>query len=156
MNYIIKRRGQYFPGRTVVKTLLLLQGVEVPSLVGELRSHMLWDRQIKTGWGANMESRQYTTSEYRAYSNGRYGFRHNFISVGCTSVRASQVALVVKNPPANVGDLRDAGSIPGSGRSPAGGHGYPLQYLAWRISPTEEPGRLLSRGRKESGMTEAI
>ena len=41
---------------------------------------------------------------------------------------ASQVALVVKNPPADAGDLRDLGSIPGSGRSPEGGHGNPLQY----------------------------
>ena len=41
---------------------------------------------------------------------------------------ASQVALVVKNPSANAGDLRDAGSYPGLGRSPGGGHGNPLQY----------------------------
>ena len=41
---------------------------------------------------------------------------------------ASQVALVLKNAPANVGDTRDAGSIPGSGRSPGGGRGNPLQY----------------------------
>ena len=41
---------------------------------------------------------------------------------------ASQVALVVKNPPANAGDKREAGSIPGLGRSPGGGHGNPLQY----------------------------
>ena len=40
----------------------------------------------------------------------------------------AQVALVVKNPPANVGDIRDAGLIPGSGRSPEGRHGNPLQY----------------------------
>ena len=40
----------------------------------------------------------------------------------------SQMALVVKNPPANAGDIRDAGSIPGSGRSPGGGHGNPVQY----------------------------
>ena len=40
---------------------------------------------------------------------------------------ASQVALVVKNPPANAGDVRDAGSIPGTRRSPEGGHGNPLQ-----------------------------
>ena len=43
------------------------------------------------------------------------------------SMWASQVALVVKNPPANAGDVRDAGSIPGSGRSPGGEHGNPLQ-----------------------------
>ena len=42
--------------------------------------------------------------------------------------RASQVALVVKDLPANAGDIRDVGSIPGSGRSPGGGIGNPLQY----------------------------
>ena len=36
--------------------------------------------------------------------------------------------LVVKNPPANVGDTGDPGSIPGLGRSSGGGHGKPLQY----------------------------
>ena len=35
---------------------------------------------------------------------------------------------MVKNPPANAGDTRDTGSTPGSGRSPAGGHGNILQY----------------------------
>ena len=40
----------------------------------------------------------------------------------------SQVVLVVKNPPANAVDIRDAGSNPGLGRSPGGGHGNPLQY----------------------------
>ena len=40
----------------------------------------------------------------------------------------SQVVLVVKNLPANVGDVRDAGSIPGWERSPGGGHGNALQY----------------------------
>ena len=35
---------------------------------------------------------------------------------------------MVKNPPATAGDIRDASSISGSGRSPGGGHGNPLQY----------------------------
>ena len=35
---------------------------------------------------------------------------------------------MLKNPPANAGDIREAGSIPGLGRSPRGGHGNPLQY----------------------------
>ena len=35
--------------------------------------------------------------------------------------------LVVKNSPATAGDIRDTGSIPGSGKSPGGGHGNPLQ-----------------------------
>ena len=45
-----------------------------------------------------------------------------------TCFRASQMALVVKNPPANAGDLRNTGSIPGSGRFPGKGHGNPHQY----------------------------
>ena len=42
--------------------------------------------------------------------------------------RASQVVPVEKNLPANAGDVRDVGLIPGLGRSPGGGHGNPLQY----------------------------
>ena len=45
-----------------------------------------------------------------------------------TYIWASQVALAVKNLPANAGDVRDEGLIPGSGRSLGGGHGNPLQY----------------------------
>ena len=41
---------------------------------------------------------------------------------------ASRVARVVKNLPANSGDIRDVGSIPGSGRSLEEGHSNPLQY----------------------------
>jgi len=57
-----------------------------------------------------------------------------------------QVALAVKNPPADAGGVRDAGLIPGSGRSPGGGHGNP-----WRIPWTEEPGGLLSTGSQRAG-----
>ena len=65
------------------------------------------------------------------------------------------MVLIMKNPSANAGDIRVAGSIPGSGRSPGGEHSnIPLQYpsnigqyyhsniLAWRIPWTEEPGGL--------------
>ena len=41
---------------------------------------------------------------------------------------AFQVALMAKNLPANAGDFRDMGLIPGSGRCPGGGHGNSLQY----------------------------
>ena len=44
------------------------------------------------------------------------------------SGRASQVALVVKNPPADAGVARDDSSIPGSGRFPGEKNGSPLQY----------------------------
>ena len=46
---------------------------------------------------------------------------------------ASQVALVVKNPPANAGDIRDVGSVPGLGRSPGRGHDNSLQYSCLEI-----------------------
>ena len=61
---------------------------------------------------------------------------------------ASQVALVVKNPPApaNAGDIRDKVSVPGLGRSPGEGHGNPLSIVAWRNPCTEELGRLQSMG----------
>ena len=58
---------------------------------------------------------------------GQLGLR-NSVSVVTTIVEwASLEVLVVKNLPASAGDIRDAGSIPGSGRSPRGGHGNPLQ-----------------------------
>ena len=52
-----------------------------------------------------------------------------FIKYVCvhTLLGASQVALMVKNSPANAGDKRTTDSIPGSGRSPGGGHGNPHQ-----------------------------
>ena len=60
---------------------------------------------------------------------------------------ASQVALVVKNLPANIWDVRNAGSsIPGLGRSPGRRHGNPLQYSYWRILWTVVPGGLQSMG----------
>ena len=51
-----------------------------------------------------------------------------FLLLGVSVLEASQVALVVKNLPAKAGDMRDVSLIPGSGRSPGGGHGNPLQY----------------------------
>ena len=51
---------------------------------------------------------------------------------------ASQVALVVKHLPANAGDIRDEGLIPGSGRSPGEGHGNPLQYSCLEKSMDRE------------------
>ena len=65
---------------------------------------------------------------------------------------ASRVVLMVKNPPAKVGDLREAGSIPRSGRSPGGGHGNPLQYSCLENPmQEEEPGGLQSMGLQRVG-----
>ena len=62
---------------------------------------------------------------------------------------ASPLALVVKNPPASAGDRGDVGSIPGSGRSPGGGHGSPLQYSCLENSVDRG-----ARGLKEWDTTE--
>ena len=52
----------------------------------------------------------------------------NFFALFKYFGRTSQVELVVENSPANAGDIRDSGLIPGLGRSPEGGDGNPLQY----------------------------
>ena len=56
---------------------------------------------------------------------------------------------MVKNPSNNAGDSRDAGSIPGSGRSPEVEN--QLSILAWKISWTEEPGGLQPIGSQRVG-----
>ena len=66
---------------------------------------------------------------------------------------ASQVALVVKNPPANAGDIRDASSVPGLGRSPGERNGNYSSIVA------HEQRSLVGytpRGCRESDTTEAI
>ena len=61
---------------------------------------------------------------------------------------------VVKNPPANAGDARDTGSIPGLGRSPGGGPGNPLQYSCLENSMDRGEVGYSLRGLRESDMTE--
>ena len=60
------------------------------------------------------------------------------------------MALVVKNMPANAGDDRDSVSIPGSGRSPGGGHGNPLQYSCLENSMNREAWWATVRGVAKS------
>ena len=70
-----------------------------------------------------------TTNKYQRmiYGLELLLFIYQIFIEGLQAFGASQVVLAVKNPPANVGDIRDVGSIPGSGRPPGGGHGNPLQ-----------------------------
>ena len=58
---------------------------------------------------------------------------------------------VIKNLPASAGDIRDVGSIPGLGRSPAVGNGNPLQYSCLDNPMDREPGRLWSRESQRVG-----
>ena len=71
---------------------------------------------------------------YRSRGSFKYSGRHRVVATRSTPChnltphRTSQVARVVENSPANAGDVRDVGSIPGWGRSPGGEHGNPFQY----------------------------
>ena len=60
------------------------------------------------------------------YKNECDTINHPHIQV--SNLMASQLVLVLKNPPASAGDVREVGLIPGSGRSPGGGYGSPPQY----------------------------
>ena len=62
---------------------------------------------------------------------------------------------MVKNLPANAGDVRDIGSIPGLRGSPEGGHGNPLQYTCLETPKDRGAWRLQPQGGKESDTTEA-
>ena len=56
------------------------------------------------------------------------------------------MVLEIKNPPANAGDIRDTGSIPGSGRSHGGGNGNTVQHSCLKNLWIEEPVRIQSIG----------
>ena len=63
--------------------------------------------------------------------------------------------LVGKESSCNAGDTKDAGSFPGLGRTPGGGHGNPLQYSCLENPMDRRPWRASPQGPKESDMTEA-
>ena len=60
---------------------------------------------------------------------------------------------MVKNPPASAGDVRDAGSVPGFGRSSGGGHGNPLQYSCLENPMDRGAWQATAHGVAESDMT---
>ena len=79
------------------------------------------------GWEGRKKERWGVSEDRDVQDQSLEGKASSFFPLPCFP-QASQVVLVVKNPPANAGFVRDKGSIPGSGRSPGGGHGNPLQY----------------------------
>ena len=106
--------------------------------------HCSWECKLaqplwKTVWRVPQKSENRTEQSCTWSSNSTFGFSTLILAhiqplavswlfqlpVPCLS---SQIALVVKNPPANAGDAGAMGSFPGSGRSPGGRHGNPFQY----------------------------
>ena len=69
---------------------------------------------------------------------------------------AFQMALVVKNPPVNAGDIGDAGSIPELRRCPETGHGNPFQYSCLENSIDRGAWRAIAQSCKESDTIEVI
>ena len=70
--------------------------------------------------------------------------KDHFKTQRVSQILSSQMVLLVKNPPANAGDARDVGSIPGSGRSPGAGNGNPFQYSC--LENSMDTDRLQSTG----------
>lgn len=91
--------------------------------------HLLWDgqaveRQVRCGW-------QCWVPEWEMQVESWRGPPRLWTEPG--SQEGSQVALVVKHPPASAGDERDASSIPGSGRSAGGAWPPTPVFLAWKM-----------------------
>ena len=82
-------------------------------------------------------------------------FDHTFYPFVLLNLRASQVALVVKNMPANARDIRDPGLIPGWEDPLEESMAPHSSILAWRISWTEEARGATVQDRKELGTAEA-
>ena len=102
-----------------------------------------------TARGQLMEGLSYLMKKFRFYPKGNEEWlkQQKFILT-------SQVALMVKNPPSNTGDIRDTGSIPGLGGSLEGEHGNPLQYSCLENPMNRGAGRVTVHGViKESDMT---
>ena len=138
-----------FPQRKVWE---LLPEVGIgPSLVVQMvrNPSAMWEAQVRSlGWEDPLEKGMATHSSILAWrspwteelgglqSMGSQRVRHNWAKyiyrerIGW----ASQVALVVKNPPASAGDVRYLGLIPGLVRTPGGGHSNPLQYSCLKNS----------------------
>ena len=112
-------------------------------------------------------SKTSTAAEYFLYAINADNFSIKYNSYGLPVVKTlpfsagstdTQMALVVRNLPANEGDSRESGSAPGLGRCPGGGNSNPLQYSPWEThmdrgdwQATDSP-----LDHKDSDMTESL
>ena len=94
--------------------------------------------------GATEECWKYFQSLGKGYRNTKASYNSGYL----TYISASQVVLVVKNLPANAGDVRDIGSTLGWQDPLEEGTATHSSILAWRIPWTEEPGGLQSTGSR--------
>ena len=85
-------------------------------------------RKLRTGFYGFKQTKKQTPSD--PWASWKWNFLSEFSCIFklSSSKGLSQVLLVVKNLPANAGDIRDRGLIPGSERSPGGGQSNTLQY----------------------------
>ena len=86
-----------------------------------------WDTLLYSKWIINKDL-LYSKKKKTTKQTNKKNCRVSGFDPWSGNYRASQVALVVKNPPANAGAVGHSGSIPGLGRSPGGRPGNPLQY----------------------------
>ena len=115
--------------------MLPLQEAWVQSLVRELRSHKLCSAAKNNNSSSNN-------------TNGNTSY--------LMELWASQLMLVVRNPPANAGDIRDTGSVPVSRRSPGRGNSNPLQYSCLENPMDRGAWQAIVHGHKESDMNEQL
>ena len=102
-----------------------LEAINIFKILKWVFIHML---VFSRDWEQKLEGTYYEILRYKSHLTLK--------SCILTSPWASHGALVVKNLPANAGDIRDVNSIPGSGLSTRGGHGNPLQY-SWLENPMD-------------------
>ena len=129
---------------------------------GDGLTNVLWLERKSRPWGME-KSGLVTLIQYLDSSDEGKGFVQFSVLVVilslwnpnyghyCDLLWASQVALVGKNLPANEGDTRDVGSIPGQEDPLEEGMATHFSILAWRMPWTEEPGSLQSMGSHSVG-----
>ena len=112
-------------------------------------------RRCKPGSGPSPDTELAYTSIFYFLTSRPVRNKHCCLSTHFTVFPgASQVALVVKNPPTNAGEVRDASLIPGLGRSLGGRHGNHLQYSCLENSTDRGAWRATVHGVTESDTTE--